>query len=70
MTETDYAESWAWVHWLLETEPIRRTRVARIPGRLAANRFGACRFHCICDAWAAIRSASYSITCAGSTAKQ
>jgi 5S rRNA maturation endonuclease (ribonuclease M5) len=25
MTEDDYAESWAWVHWLLETEPIRRT---------------------------------------------
>ncbi len=23
MTETDYAESWAWVHWMLETEPIR-----------------------------------------------
>jgi hypothetical protein len=25
MTETDYAESWAWVHWLVETEPIRKT---------------------------------------------
>jgi hypothetical protein len=25
MTEADYAESWAWVHWLLETEPARRT---------------------------------------------
>ena len=25
MTETDYAESWAWVHWLLETEAIRKT---------------------------------------------
>jgi hypothetical protein len=24
MTETDYAESWAWMHWLLETEPARR----------------------------------------------
>ncbi len=25
MTELEYAESWAWVHWLLETEPARRT---------------------------------------------
>ncbi len=24
MTQIDYAESWAWVHWLLETEPARR----------------------------------------------
>jgi len=24
LTETDYAESWAWMHWLLETEPARR----------------------------------------------
>ena len=25
MTQLDYAESWAWVHWLLETAPQRRT---------------------------------------------
>ncbi len=25
MTEIDYGESWAWVHWMLETEPARRT---------------------------------------------
>jgi hypothetical protein len=25
MSEIDYAESWAWVHWLLETEPSRKT---------------------------------------------
>ena len=24
MTEIDYGESWAWVHWMLETEPTRR----------------------------------------------
>lgn len=24
MTQVDYAESWAWVHWLLETDPARR----------------------------------------------
>lgn len=25
MTQLDYAESWAWVHWMLETAPQRRT---------------------------------------------
>ena len=25
MTETDYAEAWAWMHWLLETDPARKT---------------------------------------------
>jgi hypothetical protein len=25
MTETDYAESWAWVHWLLETDPLHKS---------------------------------------------
>jgi hypothetical protein len=25
MTQMDYAESWAWVHWLLETTPERQT---------------------------------------------
>ena len=24
MTEIDYGESWAWVHWLLETDPARK----------------------------------------------
>lgn len=24
MTQDDYAESWAWAHWMLETEPARR----------------------------------------------
>jgi hypothetical protein len=27
MTQLDYAESWAWVHWLLETTPERRELV-------------------------------------------
>jgi hypothetical protein len=25
MSQVDYAESWAWMHWLLETEPARKT---------------------------------------------
>lgn len=25
LTQLDYAEAWAWVHWLLETTPARRT---------------------------------------------
>jgi hypothetical protein len=25
MTETDYAESWVWVHWLLETDPLHKS---------------------------------------------
>jgi hypothetical protein len=25
MSQADYAESWAWIHWLLETEPQRKT---------------------------------------------
>lgn len=29
MTQLDYAESWAWVHWLLETTPERKDLVRR-----------------------------------------
>jgi hypothetical protein len=29
MTQRDYAESWAWMHWLLETTPARRQLLRR-----------------------------------------
>ncbi len=29
MTQRDYAESWAWVHWMLETSPARRDLLQR-----------------------------------------
>jgi hypothetical protein len=25
MTELDYAEAWAWVHWMLESDPVRKS---------------------------------------------
>ena len=25
MTEIDYAEAWAWVHWMLESDPVRKS---------------------------------------------
>ncbi len=41
MTETDYAESWAWVHWMLETEPIRRTLLQEYLAEVRTQRRGA-----------------------------
>lgn len=34
MTQLDYAESWAWVHWLLETTPQRRALLQNHLARL------------------------------------
>ena len=66
MTETDYAESWAWMHWLLETEPARAKRYSKNTWPICGEPARRCRYHFICDGWAAIRSGNYSTTCAGS----
>jgi len=34
MSLTDYAESWAWTHWLLETTPVRRALLCDYLARL------------------------------------
>ena len=33
MSQEDYVEAWAWVHFLLESQPARSRHAARLPGR-------------------------------------
>jgi hypothetical protein len=37
MTQRDYAESWAWVHWLLESQPARRKLLREYLANLREN---------------------------------
>jgi len=37
MTQLDYAESWAWVHWMLETAPQRKTALQHQLHQLRAS---------------------------------